>query len=59
MKGKFYYLDGLRGLAAFIVVIHHFVLAFYPLYYSTERIIPKTPLNLFYAGILQFVFFLF
>lgn len=28
--GKIRYLDGLRGLAAFVVVVHHFVLAFYP-----------------------------
>ncbi len=28
--GKIRYLDGLRGLAAFVVVIHHFILAFYP-----------------------------
>lgn len=27
---KIQYLDGLRGLAAFVVVFHHFVLAFYP-----------------------------
>lgn len=27
---KIRYLDGLRGLAAFVVVFHHFILAFYP-----------------------------
>ena len=27
---KIQYLDGLRGLAAFVVVFHHFILAFYP-----------------------------
>ena len=27
---KISYLDGLRGLAAFVVVFHHFIYAFYP-----------------------------
>ena len=33
---KISYLDGIRGLAAFIVFIHHFAIAFYPAYYSLE-----------------------
>jgi peptidoglycan/LPS O-acetylase OafA/YrhL len=31
---KIYYLDGIRGLASAIVVIHHFSLAFLPAYYT-------------------------
>lgn len=56
------YLNGLRGLAAFIVVLHHFSLAFYPAVYSgvakkahilsypIEVAIAKTPLNLIFSG---------
>jgi peptidoglycan/LPS O-acetylase OafA/YrhL len=29
-KSKIWYLEGIRGLAAFMVVIHHYLLAFYP-----------------------------
>ena len=29
---KVIYLDGIRGIAAFLVIIHHFYLAFYPAY---------------------------
>jgi len=58
---KFGYLDGLRGIAALIVTIHHFVLAFYPALYTAnpnqshtsndlEVLVANTPLNLFYAG---------
>lgn len=58
---KIYYLDGLRGLAAFIVVIHHLVLAFYPALYNgdpeqshtssnLEIYFANSPLNLVYAG---------
>jgi peptidoglycan/LPS O-acetylase OafA/YrhL len=32
--GKVKYLDGIRGLAAFCVFLHHFGLAFYPAYYG-------------------------
>jgi len=55
------YLDGLRGLAALIVVFTHFVVAFYPALYSgsvsdintrngIEIFIAKSPLNLIFAG---------
>lgn len=55
------YLDGLRGLSAFIVVIYHYAVGFYPaLYYGSinnirthsgiELLIAKTPLNLIYDG---------
>ncbi|RFZ75991.1 acyltransferase, partial [Lacrimispora amygdalina] len=55
------YLDGIRGVAAFIVVIYHYISAFYPaLYYGSinnvrtgsgvELIIASTPLNLLYDG---------
>ncbi|WP_443147193.1 acyltransferase family protein [Paenibacillus sp. KACC 21273] len=58
---KLKYLDGLRGLAALIVVISHFVVAFYPSLYngsidsvhtqkSLELWISKSPFNLFYNG---------
>ena len=55
------YLDGLRGIAAFIVVISHFVYAFYPALETgasseirtTSQIelwIVSSPLNIFYSG---------
>ncbi len=34
---KISYLDGIRGVAAFIVLIHHFLLAFYPAYYTFDE----------------------
>ena len=34
---KISYLDGIRGVAAFIVVIHHFLLAFYNAYYTFDE----------------------
>lgn len=48
MKGKLNYLDGLRGLAAFIVVVHHYTNAFYPVYSVNN--IGKSPLSLLYDG---------
>ncbi len=33
-KGKIGYLEGIRGIAAFLVFLHHFFLAFYPSYYD-------------------------
>lgn len=55
------YLDGLRGIAAFIVVISHFVYAFYPALETgaiseihtknqIELWIATSPLNIFYSG---------
>ena len=35
-RTKIYYLDGLRGLAAFCVFLHHYFLAFYPAYYNGD-----------------------
>ncbi len=58
---KIRYLDGLRGLAAFEVVFHHFILAFYPALFSgpdilvhlrpgEEVFLSGSPLNLLYNG---------
>lgn len=53
---KLAYLEGLRGVAALIVVFHHFVLLFYPaLNYGNEanttlNAIAISPLNVFYNG---------
>ncbi len=42
-KNKVFYLDGIRGLAAFCVFLHHFLLAFYPAYFTSD--ITTTHLN--------------
>jgi len=58
---KIIYLNGLRGLAAFIVVIHHFILAFYPALFfgsdiqthlkpGVEAFLSGSAFNLFYSG---------
>lgn len=53
---KIYYLEGFRGLAAFIVVIAHYMQFYYynPLFRnpdtSFEFLLSKTPINLFYNG---------
>lgn len=61
-KHKLKYIEGIRGLAAFIVVFHHYTLAFYPaLNYgennqthfgngNIELLIARSPLNLLYNG---------
>lgn len=53
-------LDGLRAIAALIVVIHHYVLAFFPAMFSgnpsemhlgnVETYLAGSPLGIFYAG---------
>ncbi|MBD8522336.1 acyltransferase family protein [Lysinibacillus fusiformis] len=57
--GKLYYFEGIRGIAAFVVLISHFIQIFYPGLFSTdvnlmhhglEEGISETPLNLFYNG---------
>ncbi|MEK3985231.1 acyltransferase [Paenibacillus sp. FSL K6-3166] len=58
---KLKYLDGFRGLAALIVVLSHFIVAFYPALYNgdinqvhtgnaVEIVIAKNPINLLYNG---------
>ena len=58
---KIGYLDGLRGLAAFQVVFHHFILTFYPALFifpgvathlpgTIEATISASPLNLLWDG---------
>jgi peptidoglycan/LPS O-acetylase OafA/YrhL len=58
---KIHYLDGLRGLAAFVVVFHHFILAFYPALFlgsdtqthfgaGREDFLSGSVFNLFYNG---------
>jgi len=42
-KGKIIYLEGIRGVAAFLVFCHHFLLAFYPAYYGFD--VKATHLN--------------
>lgn len=56
---KLYYLEGIRGIAAFIVVLAHFVQVFYISLFSLdpttmhsrfESTIAATPFNIFYNG---------
>ena len=61
-KHKLRYLEGIRGLAAIIVVLHHYILAFYPAMSSAneaqihnetsyfEEVMAQIPLNIFYNG---------
>jgi peptidoglycan/LPS O-acetylase OafA/YrhL len=61
-QGKIAFLEGLRGFAALCVVLHHFILAFYPALYSgnpaeshfasttTERTVANSPLAILYSG---------
>lgn len=62
------YLDGVRGLAAFIVVIYHYIVAFYPALYTgnvnniktssgIELFIASSPLNILYDGSLSVCIF--
>ncbi len=37
IQNKVAYLDGIRGVAAFVVVIHHFLLAFFTAYYTFDE----------------------
>ena len=55
-------LEGIRGIAAFIVLLHHFTLGFYPAYYSmnlaeghmdngnVEKMVGTSLLNFFVNG---------
>jgi peptidoglycan/LPS O-acetylase OafA/YrhL len=64
---RIFYLDGLRGLAAFIVLVSHVIVAFYPaLYFGAEGRagfqfedwLSKSPLFVVYSGTFAvFVFF--
>ncbi len=61
-KHKLRYLEGIRGLAAIIVVLHHYILAFYPAFNfgdanqahigngKIELLFAQTPLNIIYNG---------
>ncbi len=61
-KYKLKYLEGIRGLAAIIVVLHHYILAFYPAMSSAdetqihnetsyfEEVMAQIPLNILYNG---------
>ncbi len=65
MEEKIGYLDSLRGIAALVVVICHFVTSFYPTFYNVdtsftrlEFLLRETPLNIFYnGGFAVYVFF--
>jgi peptidoglycan/LPS O-acetylase OafA/YrhL len=61
-KNKILYLEGLRGAAALSVVVHHFLLAFFPAFHSgvaaeshfannrVEAFIAESPLSILYSG---------
>jgi peptidoglycan/LPS O-acetylase OafA/YrhL len=60
-KHHFLYLDGLRGWASMVVVLYHFILAFYPALYSAQPeeshfpnlidcTIATSPYSIFYNG---------
>jgi len=60
------YLEGLRGLSMVVIVLNHFAAAFYPAiifgekasqHNAFELIIYKTPLNIFFSGILALSIF--
>lgn len=68
MEEKIGYLDSLRGIAALVVIICHFVTSFYPTFYKVsftgtsftklEFLLRETPLNIFYnGGFAVYVFF--
>lgn len=58
MKGRIQYLDGMRGLMAVNVVLHHFIIVFFPamffIQYNTNNILQKqyamSPLSVFTNG---------
>ncbi|QQS60878.1 MAG: acyltransferase [Candidatus Moraniibacteriota bacterium] len=58
---RLYYLEGLRGIASLVVVVHHFILAFYPALFfgssfsyhfqkDVEKFMSGSVLSLFYNG---------
>ncbi|WP_127576441.1 acyltransferase family protein [Paenibacillus barengoltzii] len=58
-EGKLLYLDGIRGLAAFVVVISHYIQVFYPAalngnpqqaHWKWDTWYGHSPINLFYNG---------
>jgi len=61
MKNRIYFIDGIRGLAAIIILLSHIVSAFYPILHSKDsrlldsaspliKVITCSPLNIFYYG---------
>ncbi|MFB0844668.1 acyltransferase family protein [Paenibacillus oleatilyticus] len=59
MNNKIDYLNGLRGISALVVVLFHYILAFYPaltrgnpsmVHNPIELLIQSSPLNILYAG---------
>ncbi|WP_019915138.1 acyltransferase family protein [Paenibacillus sp. HW567] len=65
---KLLYLNGLRGVAALVVVFSHYTLSFFPalhtgntsdVYNSFELFVSGSPLNVFYNGSFAvFIFFI-
>ncbi|WP_455546728.1 acyltransferase family protein [Dryocola clanedunensis] len=57
MKDKLLYIEGIRGVACFMVVLSHLALVFYPglhehdlIIHGWERVIYDSPLPFFYSG---------
>ncbi len=67
-KEKFLEIDGLRGICAFMVVLSHYIVAFFPgayfgekfpshMKYNLDYYLSESPLSLIYAG--NFAVFIF